>query len=105
MPPIEEWDNPFVKRERDPVAMLMRMARIRATSDPLRPVVRSEIIARDRSTCWICLKRVDEKDIEIDHVIPLSSGGKHVPDNVKVSCASCNGWKGERVVRPLGHTS
>jgi len=32
----------------------------------------------------------------IDHVIPRSAGGKHVPENCVSSCQSCNSRKGAR---------
>lgn len=105
MPPTEEWDNPFVKsrlsrREAERLSAI-RAAKIRAASDPANPVVRSEIIERDNSRCWICRKPCDAKDIQLDHVVPLSRGGKHVPENVKVAHAGCNRWKGDRIVTLL----
>jgi len=33
----------------------------------------------------------------MDHVIPLSKGGKHLPSNVVPACASCNSSKGNNL--------
>jgi 5-methylcytosine-specific restriction endonuclease McrA len=38
------------------------------------------------------------EDIEIDHIIPLSRGGKHEPDNLAPACRSCNRSKGAKLV-------
>lgn len=57
-------------------------------------VVRHEIIERDASTCYLCGKTCQPSDIHLDHVIPLSRGGHHTADNIKVSCAQCNLSKG-----------
>lgn len=104
-PPIEEWDNPYRKRrlaqwERDHFRAV-RKARESAASDPDNPVDRAAIIRRDDKTCWVCKKRLELKEIELDHVIPIVRGGKHVPENLRVSCRSCNAWHGDRLIQPL----
>ena len=48
------------------------------------------VFVRDQGVCHICEKRVYAKDASIDHVKPLSKGGDHVPDNVKLSHLKCN---------------
>lgn len=99
-PPPTEWDNPALRRRADDFGDAMRLRRARihgATTN--RPVVRRLIIIRDKSTCWICKRVVPEDEIHLDHVIPLSRGGKHDPDNIKVACASCNLWKATRLVQ------
>lgn len=54
---------------------------------------RSAIIARDNSTCYLCDKYLEPKQITLDHVIPLARGGTHTADNLKVACRSCNSQK------------
>lgn len=99
-PAITEWDNPALKPTRAEQRQRWRdrEALIQMRSDPQQPVVRSEIIARDKATCWICQTVLTERTIHLDHVIPLSRGGKHTPSNLKVACKSCNEWKGDRIV-------
>ena len=62
------------------------------------PVVRSEIIRRDDSTCYLCGKHCKPGDIHLDHVIPLSKGGRHHPGNIRVACAYCNLSKGAKLL-------
>lgn len=55
---------------------------------------------RDNHTCYLCGKTCTKEDKRwgtfgpdyptIDHVIPLSKGGSHTWDNVKVACGECN---------------
>lgn len=61
----------------------------------IEDVSREEIIERDGLVCYLC-ERVDLKlsEIHLDHVIPLSRGGDHTRENLRVSCADCNIEKG-----------
>ncbi len=45
--------------------------------------------------CAYCRK--GEVKLTIDHVLPLSKGGTHTPDNVVPACGSCNSAKGDRL--------
>lgn len=44
----------------------------------------------------LCLKCGSTKNIEIDHVVPLSRGGTNLFDNLQPLCKSCNSGKGGR---------
>lgn len=44
--------------------------------------------------CAYCLKSVEK--LTMDHVIPLSRGGRHCPSNVVPACKSCNFSKGAK---------
>lgn len=60
-------------------------------------VDRQTIMGRDEATCYICGKGpLDNSEIHLDHVIPVSKGGSHTPDNLKVACASCNHKKHDK---------
>ena len=49
--------------------------------------------------CAICGKKGKTKrGFQIDHIIPLSKGGKSRLENLQVLCSRCNGRKGARVV-------
>lgn len=63
----------------------------------------SAVYARDRGICQICGKPTDPTDIKdghirrnyptLDHVVPLSKGGKHTWDNVQLAHMACNSGK------------
>lgn len=52
------------------------------------------VVRRDNSMCQKCSTILLEKDIEIDHIIPLSKGGHTVESNLQVLCFGCNRTKG-----------
>ena len=54
--------------------------------------------------CAYCSKLLDFSipfSVHLDHVIPLSKGGKHTLNNVVCSCASCNLKKSSTIVDAL----
>lgn len=53
------------------------------------------ILAEANGHCHYCDK---EAKLTLDHVIPLSRGGKHSKDNVVPACAHCNNSKGTKTV-------
>lgn len=58
----------------------------------LRPT-RNAIFRRDRYTCQYC---GDRNKISLDHVLPLSRGGKDTWENLVTACFPCNNKKGNR---------
>lgn len=64
----------------------------------MTPALRKQIAERDNYTCCICGKYMpDMKGLTIDHIIPVSKGGKTVPENLQVLCSSCNSKKSDKV--------
>jgi 5-methylcytosine-specific restriction endonuclease McrA len=57
-----------------------------------------ELYRRDHGLCHVCYLLVDEHNWHLDHVVPLSRGGKHVWDNMAVSHPGCNLWKGTKIL-------
>lgn len=57
-----------------------------------------KVFERDGWRCWICGRKLLESDRgmvkpeapEIDHVIPMSTGGPHTYGNTKACCRRCN---------------
>jgi len=41
-------------------------------------------------TCYYCDKKVGFKELTMDHIIPLSRGGRSTKDNIVPSCKTCN---------------
>lgn len=59
--------------------------------------LRKKIITRDNYTCQICGKYMpDEVGLHVDHIIPVSKGGKTVLSNLQVLCSKCNGNKSNK---------
>lgn len=51
------------------------------------------ILAEHNGHCHYCSKKAK---LTLDHVIPLSKGGKHSKDNVVPACGHCNSSKGAK---------
>ena len=71
---------------------------------PYRPIpfCRKNIMLRDNNTCQYCGKRFSIDQLTIDHVIPLSRGGRDTWINVCVACRSCNHKKGNYLLEEIG---
>ena len=57
---------------------------------------RANIYSRDRHTCQYCGKSFPRLELNLDHVIPRSQGGRTTWENVVCSCVRCNRRKGGR---------
>lgn len=57
---------------------------------------RLNIFARDRFTCQYCGESPHRSQLNLDHVIPRSLGGRTTWENVVCSCVECNRRKGGR---------
>lgn len=60
--------------------------------------LRQEIFERDGYTCVIC-GSTEKESSEIDHIMPISKGGKTEPDNLQTLCHDCNIRKGNDIDR------
>ncbi len=60
--------------------------------------VREAVFERDDGCCAYCRKSFPRltRSVHIDHVIPRAQNGNDLPENLTVSCASCNVRKGGR---------
>lgn len=94
------YHGPWDDRRRD---NYHRRRALKKSTSTGAPVIRDEIGERDRWKCGICGKRVrrglaypDPMSPSLDHVIPLSRGGAHSPENVRIAHLACNVSKGDR---------
>lgn len=58
----------------------------------------SDILKRDNFKCVIC-GRTPKKDgitLHVDHIIPVSKGGKTEPENLRTLCSICNLGKSDK---------
>ncbi|AUR90574.1 Cas9-type HNH domain protein [Vibrio phage 1.162.O._10N.261.48.E3] len=62
-----------------------------------------ELYTEQNGICYMCLEQFDFKDMQMDHLIPISKGGKHEVSNVKMCCAKCNQKKGAKLPEELSY--
>lgn len=58
------------------------------------PYSKKNVFIRDGFKCMYCGSK--QKHLTIDHVIPISRGGKTKFDNCVAACRGCNNYKGNR---------
>jgi 5-methylcytosine-specific restriction endonuclease McrA len=51
---------------------------------------KQKVLRAQATHCFYCAKELTARNRTIDHVIPLSRGGRHDTSNVVVACRSCN---------------
>lgn len=62
---------------------------------------REKIKKRDNYTCQMCKASVEEQSLlllEVDHIIPISKGGKSVDENLQTLCWKCNRTKSDKII-------
>lgn len=60
--------------------------------------LRYKILKRDGFKCVLCGRTVEDGvKLHIDHIIPVSKGGKTVPENLRTLCENCNWGKGDEI--------
>jgi len=63
---------------------------------------RRNIFHRDRSRCQYCGGSFPQRELNLDHVVPLSRGGRSTWSNVVAACVPCNSRKGNRTPEEAG---
>lgn len=60
--------------------------------------IRFEVFKRDRFTCQYCGRMSPDVILEVDHITPVSKGGKDDLINLITSCRDCNRGKGKELL-------
>lgn len=55
--------------------------------------LRWRVLERDGFTCIYCGRSAPDVRLEVDHVVPVSHGGRTVDDNLATACWDCNRGK------------
>jgi 5-methylcytosine-specific restriction endonuclease McrA len=63
---------------------------------------RQNIYLRDKNTCQYCGERKPRAELNLDHVVPRTQGGRTHWANVVCSCIPCNLFKGGRTPEEAG---
>ena len=58
----------------------------------------------ERIRCPMCGRLIPQGKRHVDHMIPLSRGGLHVPENLEIMCKKCNLKKGAMRTDEIFHT-
>jgi 5-methylcytosine-specific restriction endonuclease McrA len=66
---------------------------------PTREVrfTRRNIFYRDKNRCQYCGKVYQQRELNLDHIVPISRGGNSCWENVVCACIDCNTKKGDRL--------
>lgn len=78
--------------------ILKRKQTIEYQRSLMKPSLRYDIMHRDFFTCQICGS--DKKDgvkLHVDHIYPVSKGGKTTHENLRTLCERCNLGKGAKI--------
>nr|DAT56333.1 MAG TPA: HNH endonuclease [Caudoviricetes sp.] len=60
--------------------------------------LRFEVFKRDKFTCQYCGRKAPDVVLQIDHISPVSKGGKNVLMNLVTACMDCNSGKSDRTL-------
>lgn len=56
---------------------------------------RFEVLKRDNFTCQYCSSKPPKVPLEVDHIVPVSKGGKNDMSNLITACLDCNRGKSD----------
>lgn len=62
----------------------------------ISPKLRIRVLKRDRFCCCYCNR--SDVSLHVDHIVPVSKGGKSVIDNLQILCRDCNLGKSNKII-------
>ena len=65
-------------------------------------VTKTKLLRRDRGTCAYCAAVFDDRDLQVEHIVPDSRGGRYSWMNLVAACSWCNARKGNRTPDEAG---
>lgn len=110
---VESYDEPLMTPEQAKKAREMGWTfaiHVPAVVRLLRRVKRKKavkfsrlnVLTRDNWTCQFCGRRFATKQLNYDHVVPRSQGGKTVWENIVSACYPCNAKKDNKTPEQAG---
>jgi 5-methylcytosine-specific restriction endonuclease McrA len=93
---VLDWHEDWIVRSarwetRVPAVMILKEFQKKKTSVRFS---KQNVFLRDNYTCQYCEVEVSRKTATLDHVLPVSHGGKTTWENCTTACADCNARKG-----------
>ena len=99
---VLEWYDDWIVRspswETRVPSVIMLKDRLRRGRKPR--FSKTNLYIRDLYTCQYCYIELPRKELTLDHVIPISRGGKTSWENIVASCKTCNIAKGNKIQYP-----
>jgi len=93
----EFWDHHTKEKVNENIELHKHKTDFRDPSHPryISPEVKQEVWSRDRGKCQMCGSR---KELQYDHIIPVSKGGGNTERNIQLLCKDCNQEKLDKIV-------
>lgn len=67
-----------------------RRVRKTANGGKLSKGISEKLLLRQKEKCAICKKSVKKYGHHLDHIVPISKGGKNIDANIQLLCPACN---------------
>lgn len=101
---VLEWYDDWVVRsaswETKVPAVIMLKQMMRRRRNPR--FSKYNVFLRDLFTCQYCNTRFPQQLLTLDHVLPISKGGRTSWTNIVAACNPCNSAKGNQInIKPL----
>jgi 5-methylcytosine-specific restriction endonuclease McrA len=99
---VREWYKVYNQTPKGRAVIVQGRAKRRALLKGCEAIDCTALITEWRSKivkCYLCGKTLAGNKCHIDHIIPLSKGGKHEPKNIAPTCPFCNMSKGSKLVK------
>jgi 5-methylcytosine-specific restriction endonuclease McrA len=93
------WHDNWVVRSvnwETPVPSIMMLTQYMKPKSSVR-FSKSNVFLRDRFVCQYCNAKLEKRHCTLDHVLPISKGGKTSWDNSVTSCNPCNSKKSDSI--------
>jgi len=96
---VLDWYDDWVVRsaswETRVPAVIMMKEMMRRRRNPR--FSKTNVFLRDLNTCQYCDTQFPKSNLTLDHVVPLSRGGKTSWENIVTACSPCNAHKGNKM--------
>lgn len=101
---VLEWHDSWIVRSarwETPVPAVMMLTEYMKPKMTVR-FSKGNVFLRDKFICQYCGDKLEKRDCTLDHVLPVSHGGKTTFDNTVTACGPCNASKGNnKKIKPL----
>ena len=91
---VKQYSKNWAKNNQQKVNLKTQRRRARFLKSDIRIISKKDSMRLNNSLCFYC----NQKATSLDHVIPLSRGGRHSIGNLVSCCKTCNSSKNEKTV-------